>query len=96
MAAESTSHAAHAEPNYIAIWIWLAVLTVAEIGATFLPIPHGFVAALLVAMALAKAILVAAFFMHLKFERRTLALIATTPLVLCVFLLVMLLPDAHP
>jgi len=95
MAENSSPHVAHAEPNYIAIWIWLAILTVAEIGATFLPIPHGFVAAMLVIMALTKAILVATFFMHLKFERRTLAFIAATPLVLCTFLLLMLLPDAY-
>jgi hypothetical protein len=33
------------------------------------------------------------YFMHLKFERTTLGLIAVTPLVLCVLLVFALLPD---
>ena len=37
--------------------------------------------------------LVGMYFMHLKFERLTLGMIALTPLILCVFLILMLLPD---
>jgi len=44
-------------------------------------------------MALGKAALVAMFFMHLRFERVTLGVIAFTPLVICVFLVFMLTPD---
>jgi cytochrome c oxidase subunit IV len=35
------------------------------------------------------------YFMHLKFERRTLAIIALTPVILCIMLMFMLLPDQH-
>ena len=45
----------HKEPNYMAVFWWLAVLTVMEIAATFLPIPHTLIAILLVGMALTKA-----------------------------------------
>jgi hypothetical protein len=31
--------------------------------------------------------------MHLKFERPTLGIIALTPMILCIFLIFMLLPD---
>jgi hypothetical protein len=31
--------------------------------------------------------------MHLKFERRTMLMIAATPVILCVFLMFMLIPD---
>ena len=88
-------HEAHAHPNYMAIFVWLGVLTAAEIGVTFLPLGKMLMAVMLVSMALAKAILVAAYFMHLKFEKRTLAIIAIVPLILCVFLLLMLVPDVH-
>jgi cytochrome c oxidase subunit IV len=44
-------------------------------------------------MALTKASLVGLYFMHLRFERPTLGLIALTPLVICVFLVFMLVPD---
>lgn len=86
----------HEEPNYMAVFIVLAVLTVAEIGVVYAPIPHWAIGSMLVILAFTKAILVAAYFMHLKFEKRTLAIIAGTPLVLCVMLLFSLLPDSDP
>lgn len=79
--------------SYVVIFWWLGILTVLEIGAASLGIPTGAKGALLVSMALGKAALVALYFMHLRFETRTLSLIAITPLVLCVFLLLMLMPD---
>jgi cytochrome c oxidase subunit 4 len=90
----------HAHPNYWAIWGWLFVLTVAEVIVAVLPVglayPHAAKVLLLVSLALTKAALVALYFMHLRFEKRTLGLIAMTPLFLCVFLLFMLLPDSIP
>ena len=83
----------HKEPNYMAIFWWLLALTILEVLAAISPIVQGAKAALLVAMALVKAILVAMYFMHLRFETRTMAAIVVTPLILCVFLLVMLFPD---
>jgi caa(3)-type oxidase subunit IV len=46
-------------------------------------------------MAVSKAALVALYFMHLKFEVRTLGIIALTPMILCVFFLFMLMPDSY-
>ena len=84
----------HKEPNYYAIWGWLLVLTIAELGTTKLPIGRPSIAVLLVGEAITKALLVAMFFMHLRFEKMTLAMIAATPLILCAFLALMLLPDS--
>lgn len=84
----------HTEPNYMGVFYSLAVLTVLEIGATFLPIPRLLIGILLVGLAATKAALVALYFMHLKFERRTLMWIALTPAVICTFLVLMLLPDS--
>ena len=93
--ASTTSAHAHPEPNYMGVFLVLFVLTVVEIAVVYLPIPHLAIAFLLIGLALTKAICVAAYFMHLKFERRTLALIAATPLALCAFLIFMLMPDAR-
>lgn len=92
-------HKGHAHPNYMAIFWWLAALTVVELSVPFLlKNAEGFAffvkASSLVVLAATKAALVAMYFMHLRFETRTLALIAGTPIVLCVFLMLMLLPDA--
>jgi caa(3)-type oxidase subunit IV len=83
----------HQEPNYVHILYWLAALTAAEIAvALYVQVPVAKYV-LLIGMALTKASLVALFFMHLKFERSTLMIIAFTPLLICTFLVFMLLPD---
>src|SRR5919109_1212415 len=84
---------AHAEPNYMAIFYWLAALTAIEVGVTFLPLTKFAQGAILVVLAFTKAALVALYFMHLKFERRTMLVVAATPVILCVFLMFMLIPD---
>jgi cytochrome c oxidase subunit IV len=83
----------HAEPNYMGVFYWLAGLTVIEVAVTFLPLTKLAMGAILVVLAFTKASLVALYFMHLKFERRTMLFIAATPVILCVFLMFMLLPD---
>ena len=87
------AQADHVEPNYIAIFIYLAVLTVLELIVAYAPIPKAAMVGGLVGLAFAKAILVAMYFMHLRFERRTLAIIACIPIILVTFLTFMLVPD---
>ncbi len=80
-------------PPYGKIWWWLLALTIAEVAAALYivdPLAKGI---LLVGMALSKAILVALYFMHLRFETTTLLVIAFTPMLICAFLVFMLLPD---
>jgi len=82
----------HSESVYHWTFLYLFILTVLEIAVALWI--HGAVKGiLLVAMALGKAALVAMYFMHLRFERLTLGVIAFTPLVICVFLVFMLTPD---
>ena len=84
---------AHAEPNYIAVFVWLAALTAVEVAVVYMPLTKLAMAAILVVLAFTKASLVALYFMHLKFERRTMLIVAVTPVILCVFLMFMLIPD---
>src|SRR6266576_3339053 len=78
---------AHKHPNYMAIFWYLAILTVVEQAVIFMPLGKVTIGVLLCALALGKATLVAMYFMHLRFETRTLGLVAVTPLVF------VLLPD---
>ena len=87
---------AHAEPNYMAVFWWLLALTVLEIAVIYMPVARMIIVILLIGLALSKASLVGLYFMHLKFERFTLGLIALTPLFLCIFLILMISPDIHP
>jgi cytochrome c oxidase subunit 4 len=88
------SHAEHKGPSYMAIFWYLAVLTVIEIAVIFLPIGKLAIGILLVALACAKAALVALYFMHLRFETKTLGYIALTPVVIGALLVFVLLPDS--
>ena len=90
------SETAHPEPNYMGVFWWLLALTIVEIAVIYLPIAKLAIAIMLITLAVTKAALVALYFMHLKFERRTLALVALSPFVLCVFLILMMTPDIYP
>ena len=84
----------HAEPNYWMVWLSLAVLTVVELLVAQVQGARAFVIFSLCALALVKAALVAAYFMHLKFEKYALILIVLSPLLLSAIMYVGLVPDA--
>jgi cytochrome c oxidase subunit IV len=88
------SPAEHHGPSYMAVFWYLAVLTVIEIAVIFLPIGKLAIGVMLVSLACAKAALVALYFMHLRFETRTLGWIALTPVVIAALLVFVLLPDS--
>jgi cytochrome c oxidase subunit 4 len=86
----------HKEPNYMGVFWALLILTLAEVGVFYIPgLPRLVLVVSLVAMALAKAGLVAAYFMHLRFEKRTLALIVISPLLLSSVMIIGFVPDAR-
>jgi len=86
--------AEHKEPNYMNVFWALLVLTLAEVGIFYLHLPTVAMIVCLVVMALVKAGLVAAYFMHLALEKRTLALIVVSPLVLSAIIIIGLTPDS--
>ena len=78
----------HKTPNYMAVFWWLAAFTAVEVAYSSL-LPHEHKALLiigLVGFAAIKATLVALFFMHLKFERKSLGIIVGSTLILGIIL----------
>ena len=89
---ETETHA-HPKPNYIKIFVFLAVLTAVEVvAALFLQnsATQAIRVIFLLLMAVAKAGLVAAYYMHLRFEKTALRVIAIGPLVLVALLMTLL------
>jgi cytochrome c oxidase subunit 4 len=86
----------HQEPNYMGVFWWLLGLTIVEVavGYSSKHLPRFYYVGVLMILAGVKAALVAAYFMHLKFERRTLTFIAVFPVLLLVILTMALFPDA--
>ena len=88
-----TAAAGHKHPDYMKIFWALTILTIVELAVVFLPISKLVIGASLVVLAVWKAVLVAMYFMHLRFETKTLGWIAVTPLAIATLLVFLLLPD---
>jgi cytochrome c oxidase subunit 4 len=77
---ETSEVSSHAHPNYMLIWLFLAVLTAVELTVAFLPWPKTVIILVLVGMAFWKAALVGLYYMHLRFEPNRLRILAIAPL----------------
>jgi cytochrome c oxidase subunit 4 len=85
----------HKHPNYVLIWIYLAALTGVELAVALLKfLPRNALILTLVILAVWKALLVALYFMHLKFEPRKLLVVVLAPLPLAL-ILVMFISREH-
>lgn len=86
--------AEHKHPNYVLIWVYLAVLTVVEVVVAMLHfLPRTALILLLVGLAVWKAALVGAYFMHLKFEPRKLLWMVLSPLPLAAILILYVMKE---
>ena len=68
--------------RYLAVWGWLAGLMLVGVLLSELPLPTGTIVLLVLALSSVKAGLVVLYYMHLKLDRRLLALVALFPLLL--------------
>ena len=87
------AEAAHARPKYVAVYLWLVGLLIVSLLAFHLPFSHGTTVAIIFLIAAAKAVIVAAYFMHLKFERWIIYAMVITPLCLFLIMTLTLIPD---
>ena len=79
---------------YVVTWFWLLIITMLEIGIVLVHVPKVLLALSLVTLALMKAALIVAYFMHLKYERLNFIYAVVAPLFLGVILFFALVPDA--
>ena len=84
---------AHNHPNYVMVWFALAVMTAVEVGITFLSWPKTTVILVLLALAVWKAVLVALYFMHLRFEKKPLRILAVAPIPLAFILVIAVITE---
>ena len=78
------------KPNYLAVFAVLAVLTAVEVGLVFTGAAQSVQVVLLISLAFTKAMLVALYYMHLKFEGPIIRIIAAVPVLL--LLVVIMIP----
>lgn len=86
----------HAHPSvkgYLLVFVGLGILTGLTVLLSYAGLPHHTAIALAALIALTKCSLIAAFFMHLKFERKGIWAIVLTALVLVGVLIFSIIPD---
>ena len=85
----------HGSRLYVYVWFWLLALTGVEVFLAYEKLPLRTMLVLLMALSIVKAALIIAYFMHLRFEKRSLTLTLMPPLVICIILLlVFFFPDS--
>ena len=100
--ASSVPHAADAgvqrvpdhRRDYFRIFWVLLVLTIVEVSVSYTKIDKRIISAIMIALALSKASFVGLYYMHLKYEKRSLMWLAFLPLPLAGSYAVFLLLDA--
>jgi cytochrome c oxidase subunit IV len=88
---DATPRLEHEHPNYMLVWGVLFVLMLTKVFVAFLAFSKAAIIGILVVIAVWKAVLVALYYMHLKFEPRRMWVVAAAPLPLAVILLFALL-----
>ena len=92
--ATATEHTDHKHPNYVLIWVYLAVLTGVELVVALMHfLPRKLLIGTLIFLAVWKALLVALYFMHLKFEPRKLVWMIIIPFPLAVIMVAYVLQE---
>ena len=75
------------KPNYYLVWLYLLILTVAEVGVAFMSgLPETWLILILLLLAVWKAALVAMYYMHLKFEPPRLVVMVLAPIPLAILI----------
>ncbi len=80
--------------TYLLTWVWLLAITALEITVIFIGLARSLVITFLILLALLKAVLIAAYFMHLRHERLTLIYTIVLPLILILVLFLGVARDA--
>ena len=82
-------------PTFAKVWATLLVLTGMEVMLAYLQTPMMIMLAVLLGLSVIKAVLIIAYFMHLKFERLSLFLTLFPMLIFCIVLMLIFLGDAY-
>lgn len=77
----------------LTIYGWLLGLTILEVGVVLAGWPQGAIVTVLIAAAPAKALLIALYFMHLKFDHPAVWWLPGIPVVLGIAFVLALFPD---
>ena len=88
------SHAAGSGRLFVLIWIWLLAITGIEVALAYQHLAVHLMLVLLMGLSVVKAYLIIAYFMHLRYEKPSLAVTLIPPLIIIICLLFLAFPDS--
>jgi len=90
----SEVHAVGSTRLFVIVWIWLAVITFIEVFLAYERLRPDLMLALLVVLSVVKAALIVSYFMHLKYEKISLALVLIPSTIFCIcMIIIFFMPD---
>jgi len=88
---------AHVKPwTYIGVFVILGIVTFVEVLVSQMGLPPAALLIALLAMMTAKALLVAMFYMHLKYDAKTYSLSLVLPLFMAILLAIVVIIASRP
>src|SRR6202166_861475 len=90
----SESHAVGSTSLFLKVWIWLVAITFIEVFLAYERLRPELMLTLLVVLSLVKAALIVSYFMHLKYEKISLALLLVPSTIFCIcMIIIFFMPD---
>jgi len=94
---DSASEHKHADTSvriFMVVWFWLLALTAVEVFLGYKAFEVNVMIVLLMGLSLIKASLIVAYFMHLRYEKPSMAATLMPALVMVIILMFMIFPDS--
>ena len=88
------AHVAGSKRLFLYVWGWLLGITIIEVLLAYRHLQVKLMLGLLMSLSCVKAALIISYFMHLRYEKRSLALTLMPALILVVCLLFLFFPDS--
>jgi len=79
---------------FLFVWFWLLVLTGGEVLLAYQDLPLKMMLIILMGLSIIKASLIISYFMHLRYERRSLVLTLMPALVFVICMMFVVFPDS--
>ena len=88
------THAVGSTRLFVTVFVWLAAITGLEVFLGYLRLEPKLMLTLLVILSLVKAALIVSYFMHMRYEKLSLALVVIPSTIFCIcMILIFFMPD---
>jgi cytochrome c oxidase subunit 4 len=88
------AHVEASKRTFLYVWGWLVLLTAAELVLAYRRLEIKLMLTLLMGLSIVKASLIISYFMHLKYEKRSLILLLMPALVFVIAMMFVIFPDS--